>query len=95
MKNALVQEPGPIRTWEMTLSITGAMDVPFEDWPASLQDPILNAMEKLSDKVKLPLAIAYARYKCDPDKSPDEPGRHYVHVIISEIVARAEPVVMH
>jgi hypothetical protein len=79
-----------IRTWEADLPITGAMDVPFEDWPSHIQDAIYGAMDKLSEEHKCPIAITYARYKTDADKDPEQPGHHYLHIILSEVVMADE-----
>lgn len=75
-----------IRTFEVDVSISGPLDVPFEDWPAKVQDVILAAMERKSAEEQIPLKIVHAKYMVDHDKQKDEPGRHYLHVIASEVV---------
>lgn len=81
---------GVIRTFELTATISGPMDVPFEDWPPVLQDGIYAAMERCSKKHGLPLKLVHAEYRVDHDIAPDVLGRHYVHVLLSEIVMADE-----
>lgn len=79
-----------IRTFELDVSISGPLSVPFDDWPANIKDGIYAAMERLAAQVQLPLQMVYAEYKIDHDKQEDEPGRHFLHVIVSEIVIADE-----
>lgn len=75
-----------IRTFEIDVSISGPLDLPFEDWPANIQDGVLAALERKSIEEQLPLKIVWAKYMVDHDKQEDEPGRHYLHVVASEVV---------
>ncbi len=79
-----------IRTFEAVIPIDGPLDVPFEDWPANIQDRINEAMEALSKKLELPLTIVHAEYRKDHDLQPEQPGYHYLHVILSEVVMADE-----
>lgn len=78
---------GEVKTFELTVPISGALDVPFEDWPAEIQDGLYAALERLSHQEQLPLAIVHAQYGRDYDLSPNQVGYHYLHVIASEVVA--------
>lgn len=79
-------QPVAIRTFELIVSISGPLDVPMEDWPANVQDAIMAALERISQRERLPLKIVHAEYKRDPDIEPHMPGHHYLHVVASEIV---------
>ena len=76
-----------LKTFEMTVAISGVLDVPMEDWPANVQDKVHAAVEAVSEREQLPFAIVHARYGTDVDLPPFAPGHHYLHVIISEVVA--------
>lgn len=79
-----------IRTFELDVAITGVLDVPFDDWPANIQDGILQALEVVARREEIPLTIVYAKYHTDPDKVEGEPGYHYLHVVASEVVMADE-----
>lgn len=81
---------GGIRTWELDVPVSGVLDVPFDDWPANIKETILEAVDALSEREELPLAIVHAKYMTDPDLQPFAPGHHYLHVIVSEIVTADE-----
>ena len=78
------------RTWEATINVSGPLSVPFEDWPAEMQDAVEVAMEGISEKYKCPVTLLHTEYKTDPDIQPNFPGHHYVHVIIGEVVVADE-----
>lgn len=75
-----------IRTFELVQNVTGFMEGDISNWPNNIQDAIYAALERLAQKVQLPLAIVLSY--CDIDygdtKEQDKP---YVHVVASEIVA--------
>lgn len=75
------------RVFYMTQYVDGPLLGPFDDWPANIQDPILAAMDKLSAKHKIPLAIIGAMCDKDIDLSTKDKTWYYVHVEVSEIVA--------
>lgn len=79
-----------IRTFELVVSIDGVLDVPMSDWPANVTDRVDEALEDLSAKLELPVAIVSGEYKVDPDIAVGAPGRHYLHVIASEVIAADE-----
>lgn len=89
MTTKLVQNRRP-RIFEADIPISGPLDVPFGDMPAQVQDTILAALERTAERAKCPIAIVGCRYKTDPDKTPDQPGYHYLHVVASEVVEKAE-----
>ena len=86
----------PIRTFECVVDINGPLEGTLQDWPANIQDAIYDAMEKMADKVKLPLAVVYSACKYDASNdvpaTKDDPGlrcgNYFIHVILSEIVVR-------
>jgi hypothetical protein len=71
------------------------MDVPYDDWPASLRDGIDAAAQTISERFKVPTKVVYAEYKRDHDLAKEAPGYHYVHVIISEVVMGDERTIDH
>lgn len=75
-----------VRTFEADIPISGPLDVPFEDFPANIQDGIYAAMERLSQEHRIPLTIAHCEYKTDFDLDPEAPGYHFLHIILSEVV---------
>jgi len=79
-----------IRTFELDVPVSGALDVPFEDWPANIQDGIWAALEKLAEHEQLPLKIVHAKYMKDVDLPEEAPGHHYLHIIASEVVMADE-----
>lgn len=79
-----------IRTFELVVNVSGKLDVPFGDWPANIQDGIWKALEDIAHREQLPLKIVHAEYKVDHDVPEEAPGRHYLHVIASEIVMADE-----
>lgn len=79
-----------IRTFELDVAISAPLDVPFDDWPANIQDGIWKAMEAIAERERLPLKIVHAAYAKDVDLHEDAPGYHYLHVIASEVVMADE-----
>lgn len=79
-----------IRTFEMTVVISGKLDLPYDEWPDVVKDRIEEALELRSQIEKIPLTVVYGEYKEDYDLDEDAPGRHYLHVIASEIVMADE-----
>lgn len=80
----------PIRTFEFTCSVSGPLEGELKDWPANIQDTIYLALERLSHRVQLPVCIVGARCAEDFDVEPGMPGRFFVHVMASEIIAADE-----
>lgn len=70
-----------IRTFELVVTVSGALEGEFKDWPANIQDPIYAAMERKAEEVQLPLELIASEAGWD-----DIGQRHYVRVILSEIV---------
>lgn len=88
--------PG-IRTFECVVPITGwPKNFPdngigsMDDLPPNLQDGIMQAMERKSVETGLPLMAKLVRVDVDHDKAEDAPGRYFLHVILSEVVAVPE-----
>ncbi len=86
----VVDKTTDIRTFEGAFPISGKLDVPFADWPSNIQDGIWEALDALASKVELPLQVVYAEYRTDPDVPEEAPGRHYLHVVVSEVVMADE-----
>lgn len=75
------------RVFRLVQYVDGYLEGGFDDWPASIQDPVLAAMDRLSAKHKIPLAIIGAVCDKDLDLSTDAKAWYYVHIEVSEIVA--------
>lgn len=83
---AAVQKITGVRTFEIVQYVSGFMPGELEDWPNNIQDRILDALERKSKEVELPLTIVHSR--CDVDYGETKAqDRYYVHIIASEIVA--------
>lgn len=85
--------PG-IRTFESLMLLTGWPKTfpedgngKMEDLPQNIQDGVYAAMERMSTKVGLPLAIVAVRMDTDPDIPEGQDGHIFLHVIASEVVA--------
>lgn len=80
-----------IRTWDLHVHVTLPLDGTLDDWPASVQDTIFAAMERLSQSVELPLTVVFSACVKDHDITDEmvEKGMspYMLVVILSEIVA--------
>jgi hypothetical protein len=89
---SLIAPPTGIKTWELKQYTTGFCEGGINDWPAQIQDQIFEALERLSDRVQLPVAIVQAYFDIDyGDPANGVPDKFFVRVIASEIVASYEP----
>lgn len=80
-----------IRIFEMIQNVTGYIEGELSDWPAQLQDPIYEAVERKAKEVELPLTIVYSRCHIDYGDAQDgTDDKFYIHVIASEIVVADE-----
>ena len=75
-----------IRAFELDVPVSGALDIPFDDWPANVSDGIWQALDRLAEREQLPLKIVHACYVRDPDLPEEAPGHHALHIIASEVV---------
>jgi hypothetical protein len=78
----------PVRTFEIVVYIQGWLEGTLKDWPPNIQDRIMEALEKKSKEVELPLVIIHSM--CDVDHGEAQDGsqdRPYIHIIASEVVA--------
>ena len=92
----LIGQPTAIRTFELTQYVTGYVEGTLADWNAQLQDQIFEALERLSHRIELPVAIVHAYCDIDYGHIDDKtgqmtPDRPFIRVIASEIVASYEP----
>lgn len=77
--------PTRIRTFEILQYVTAPLDGEIQDWPANIQDAIYEALERMSQRVQLPLTIVASYCAIDYGESK-EYDRPYLHIIASEIV---------
>lgn len=75
------------RVFECDVTISGPLDLPFDFWPAHIQDAILYNLQRISDRHNINLEIVAAVYKKDVDIPEDVPGHHYLHIIAREVIA--------
>lgn len=75
-----------IRTFELIQYVSGFLDGELKDWPANIQDVVLEAMARKSDEVKLPLTVIASgcEFDDDPECAPEK--KFWVKVLLSEIV---------
>lgn len=71
----------PIRTFELTVGVSGPLEGGLTDWPAMIQDAVMAALARKADEVKLPLAVVASW--CDTDFY----GVWHVYVTASEVIA--------
>lgn len=79
MSDQATQNPG-IRTFCLTVNVSGFLEGNLGDWPANIQDKVLEALEAKSEAEELPLAITNAQCGYDEDEG------FYVNVWASEVV---------
>lgn len=86
----LLQPTTGLKIFDMIQYTTGFLEGELQDWPPNIQDPILEALERMADEVELPLTIIHSRFDVEPADEEGMPDRFYIHVIASEIVAADE-----
>lgn len=79
-----------VKTFELVVNVTHPLEGRLDDWPARIQDPIFAALERIAHQEQLPLAIVFSRCAEDIDVPEGAPGRYFIHVIASEVVAADE-----
>lgn len=84
--SSILSKATGLRMFDLTVTTTGWLDGELSDWPANIQEPILEALEKMSQQVQLPLAILHSRCDIDYGGGPDGQDQFYIQVIASEIV---------
>ena len=88
----LIGQATPIRTFEMTQYVTGFLEGGLQDWPAQIQDQIFMALERLSHRVELPVAITNAYCDVDYGEAMDRSqDKFFIRVFASEVVVSYEP----
>lgn len=88
----LIGQPTHIRTFEIVQNVTGFLEGSINDWPAQMQDQIFEALDRLAERVQLPVCIVAAYCDVDYGEAQDRSqDRIFVRVIASEIVASYEP----
>jgi len=70
-----------LRIFELVQNVSGMLEGEFDDWPANIQDAILEAAERASEASGIKMAMTFS--KCDHDVDQG----WYVHVVYSEIIA--------
>lgn len=79
-----------VRTFEVVVNVSIPLEGTLDDWPPLIQDGIFTALEEKAHEVQLPLLVVASRCDEDHDVPKGRPGRYYVHVIASEVVAADE-----
>lgn len=68
------------RMYELIVNTDVPLEGVFDDWPAQVQDKIMEALQRLADHEKRRIVITSAAFAVDVDTGP------YLHVIASEVV---------
>ena len=82
--------PTGLRVFDLIVYLTGFLDGEFDDWPAKIQDGVLQALQAKADEVELPLVIVNIRCDVDHDKPADDPHKFLIHAVASEVVMADE-----
>lgn len=84
MSSLLTKSTG-VKTYQMVVNVTGFLEGELSDWPANIQDKILEALEAKAQEVEHPLTVVYSA--CGKDWGSDDSNpKFFLHVIASEIV---------
>lgn len=77
-----------VRVFDLIQYISGPLEGKFDDWPANVQDGLMQAVEEKAQLVGLPLVIVDSA--CGIDYAEEEGGkdRFFVHLALSEVVAK-------
>lgn len=81
--DSLLTKATGIRTFQLLADVTAYLEGELADWPANIQDRILEALERKAKEVELPLMIVYSA--CGKDEFADT-DKFFVYVVASEIV---------
>lgn len=73
-----------IRTFEAIIPISGWVEGGLDDWPSHIQDGVLEAVERKSIEVALPLSVVASQCEYDVDDG------YYLRVALSEVVIADE-----
>lgn len=86
----LIKTTNNIRTFEIVQNVSGKLEGELKDWPQQMQDAVGLALERLSKKKEIPLAIvgSYCAWEADTVLANGTKGSWYVHIIASEIVKK-------
>lgn len=76
-----------IRTFQIVANVTSFLEGGIDEWPANIQDRILEELERKSKEVELPLVIIHSYCGLDYATNEGEADKPFIHVIASEIVA--------
>lgn len=82
-------QSGRVRTFEIVQYVTGPLEGKLEDWPASIQDAVYQALERKAEEVELPLMVVDSACGIDYGEANDgSQDRFFLHILASEIVVR-------
>lgn len=76
-----------IKVFDLTVDVSGPLEGKFADWPANIQDGIMQALEAKAHQVGLPLVMVDSACCIDYGETKDK-DKFYIHVVASEVVAR-------
>lgn len=83
----IIGQPTAIRTFEIVQYVTGPLEGEFKDWPSNIQDRIMDALDRKSKEVELPLTIVHSYCDIDHGEAMDRSqDRYFLRIIASEIV---------
>ena len=76
-----------VKVFDLTVDISGPLEGKFNDWPANIQDGIMQAIERKAQEVGLPLVMVDSACSIDYGETKEQ-DKFYIHVVVSEVVAR-------
>lgn len=79
--------PTGVRTFEIVQYVTGYLEGELKDWPAQIQDAVMQALEKKAHEVELPLTIVTSYCDIDYGERPED-DKPFLRIIASEIVVK-------
>lgn len=73
------------RYYVMTRDLTGPLEGTFDDWPANVQDGMLEGLEDFERRKNAKFEVVQVVCAEDPDKLIGFPGRFYLRVELREV----------
>lgn len=77
-----------VRTFEIVQNVSGQLEGELRDWPPNIQDKVWEALDRLSKKERIPVAVVGSECGFDINDNGIG-GTWYVRVLASEIVKKS------
>lgn len=79
--------PTGVKTFELVQYVNGYLEGELKDWPANIQDAVMQALERKAREVELPLTIVGSYCDLDYGETKGQ-DRFFLRIIASEIVVK-------